>query len=179
MTVDDWKALVAELVAIFDTYDDESNLAGVYDDMKVNGNTVLERARIALADPKPEGPTDEELMVAFDGEFAEFFDSSDGFGTTAIPRSEWIKVARAVLARWGTSSGATLESGDKSTTQSKGLNRQEMKTFACEWWNKFGFVKDKATCTWAIDEIGPDHFVDFMFDVLAKYGNDTQPTEES
>jgi hypothetical protein len=55
----------------------------------------------ALAEPEPEGPTDEELMEAFDGEFAEFFDSSDGFGTTAIPRSEWIKVARAVLARWG------------------------------------------------------------------------------
>ena len=51
--------------------------------------------------PVPEGPTDEELLEAFDGEFAEFFDSSDGFGTTAISRSEWTKVARAVLARWG------------------------------------------------------------------------------
>jgi hypothetical protein len=54
------------------------------------------------AQPEPEPPTDGELLEAFDGEFAEFFDSSDGFGTTAIPRSEWTKVARAVLARWST-----------------------------------------------------------------------------
>jgi hypothetical protein len=53
--------------------------------------------------------------------------------------------------------------------QPKELNRQEMKTFACKWWNGFGFVKDKATCKWVIDEIDPDHFVDFMYDVLANY----------
>ena len=132
---------------------------------------VLERARSALSEPEPEGPTDEELSKLLYNEFT----TNTGHGW----HEDVIGFARAVLARWGASSGATLESGDKSTTQSKGLNRQEMKTFACEWWNKFGFVKDKATCTWVIDEIGPDHFVDFMFDVLAKYGNDTQPTEES
>ena len=59
------------------------------------------------AQPEPVGPSDEELLEAFDGEFAEFFDSSDGFGTTAIPRSEWTKVARAVLARWGTPANTT------------------------------------------------------------------------
>jgi hypothetical protein len=46
----------------------------------------------------------------------------------------------------------------------------ELKTFACEWWNKFGFVKDKATCTWVIEEIDPDHFVDFSRDLLARWG---------
>ncbi len=46
----------------------------------------------------------------------------------------------------------------------------ELKTFACEWWNKFGFVKDKATCTWVIDEINPEHFVDFSRDLLARWG---------
>jgi hypothetical protein len=62
---------------------------------------LVDRARALLAQPVAEGPTDEELLEAFDGEFADFFDSSDGFGTTAIPRSEWTKVARAILARWG------------------------------------------------------------------------------
>jgi len=46
----------------------------------------------------------------------------------------------------------------------------ELKTFACEWWKKFGFVKDKATCTWAIEEIDPEHFVDFSRDLLARWG---------
>lgn len=68
---------------------------------------------------------------------------------------------------------AALEREDKSKAQSKELNRLEMKAFACKWWNKFGFVKDKATCSWVIDEIDPDHFVDFMFDVLTEYGHDT------
>lgn len=90
MTVDDWKALVAELVAIFDAYDDESNLAGIYDDMKANGNTVLERARVALADPEPEVPTDEELDAVWDEE-AEYF----------ALYVEARRFARAVLARWG------------------------------------------------------------------------------
>jgi hypothetical protein len=68
---------------------------------------LVDRARAALAQPEPVAPTDEELLEAFDGEFTEFFDSSDGFGTTAIPRSEWTKVARAVLARWGTPANTT------------------------------------------------------------------------
>jgi hypothetical protein len=46
----------------------------------------------------------------------------------------------------------------------------ELKTFACEWWNKFGFVKDKATCAWVIEEIDPEHFVDFSRDLLARWG---------
>lgn len=47
---------------------------------------------------------------------------------------------------------------------------QELKTFACEWWRTFGFVKDKATCRWVLDEIDPDHFADFARDVLARWG---------
>lgn len=64
-TNNDLRALVAELVAIFDTYDDESNLAGIYDDMKANGNTVLERVRVALAETEPEGPTDFQIDARY------------------------------------------------------------------------------------------------------------------
>lgn len=48
---------------------------------------------------------------------------------------------------------------------------QQLKTFACEWWHKFGFVKDKATCCWALDVIDPDQFVDFARDILARWGS--------
>lgn len=47
---------------------------------------------------------------------------------------------------------------------------QQLRVFACEWWRKFGFVKNKATCAWVIDEIDPEHFVDFLRDALARWG---------
>jgi len=49
-------------------------------------------------------------------------------------------------------------------------SESELKTFACTWWHSFGFVKDKATCTWVIDHVAPEHFVDFSRDVLARWG---------
>ena len=45
----DYKALCAELLAVFDNYDDESNLVGIFDDMKANKIDLLDRARLALA----------------------------------------------------------------------------------------------------------------------------------
>ena len=95
----DFRALCAELLEIVEG---EYEGSGCYAEL-------CQSVRAALAQPEPQGPTDEELLEAFDGEFAEFFDSSDGFGTTAIPRSEWTKVARAVLARWGTPANNTRE----------------------------------------------------------------------
>ena len=51
----DYRALCAELLGIFEKYDDESNLGGIIWDMKMDGNDLLERARAALAaePPKP------------------------------------------------------------------------------------------------------------------------------
>jgi hypothetical protein len=46
----DFRALCAELYAIFEKYDDESNLAGIYWDMEKENNNVLDRARAALAE---------------------------------------------------------------------------------------------------------------------------------
>ena len=45
----DYRALCAELLAVFDSYDDESSLVGIFDDMKANKNDLLDRARLALA----------------------------------------------------------------------------------------------------------------------------------
>jgi hypothetical protein len=52
----------------------------------------------------------------------------------------------------------------------QGPSEAELKTFACNWWHTFGFAKDKATCTWVIDHIAPEHFADFSRDVLARWG---------
>lgn len=50
----DFRSLCAKLYAIFEKYDDESNLAGIRDDLKSDGNDILDRARDALAEPEPE-----------------------------------------------------------------------------------------------------------------------------
>ena len=79
----DWKALCADLVKAVDNYDFDT-------ESMVQDYSVLDRARAALAQPEPEGPTDEELRAAYDevcwGEM-----DADNF----------IKATRVVLARWG------------------------------------------------------------------------------
>jgi hypothetical protein len=55
----------------------------------------------------------------------------------------------------------------------QGPTQAELRTFACKWWRSFGFVKNKATCTWVIDQIAPEHFVDFSRDLLARWGTPT------
>lgn len=84
----DYKQLCAELYGIFEKYDDESNLAGIYWDMESDGNDLLDRARAALAEPEPEEPTRRQLMMlADDMEMASV--------------SEAVEYALIVLARWG------------------------------------------------------------------------------
>lgn len=74
----DFRALCAELLSEFDYYSDWSD-----------AEEVKERARVALAEPEPEGPTDEELRELWN----EGWDTSEEHGA--------FKFARAVLARWG------------------------------------------------------------------------------
>jgi hypothetical protein len=83
----DYKALCAELCGIFEKYDDESNLAGIYWDMETDGNDVLDRTRTAIAQPEPEGPTVMEIIeLANEIEAAELGQ---------------VDLVRAALARWG------------------------------------------------------------------------------
>jgi hypothetical protein len=53
-------------------------------------NDLITRARAALAQPEPVGPTDEELWLTADDEFRAYVYSPDA-----------IRFARAVLTRWG------------------------------------------------------------------------------
>jgi hypothetical protein len=91
----DYKALCAELYGIFEKYDDESNLAGIYWDMETDGNDILDRARAALAQPEPEGPSKAELR--------QIFDDQSGFinDEQVMWWSDFQHAARTVLARWG------------------------------------------------------------------------------
>jgi hypothetical protein len=78
----DFRALCAELHAAFNTYAvDEAH------------HDLLVRARAALAQPEPQGPTDEELGKLLYYEFT----TSTGHGE----RVDAMGFARAVLARWG------------------------------------------------------------------------------
>jgi hypothetical protein len=76
----DYKALCAELL---DEIPHESPLTCM--------------ARAALAQPEPEGPTDDEISkLALEGDFLE--DVGDGFSCMV---QDEVEFARAVLARWG------------------------------------------------------------------------------
>ena len=78
----DFRALCAELHAAFNTHAvDEAH------------HDLLVRARAALAQPEPQGPTDEELGKLLYYEFT----TSTGHGE----RVDAMGFARAVLARWG------------------------------------------------------------------------------
>jgi hypothetical protein len=76
--------------------------------------------------------------------------------------ANWRQNWNAAIAR----ARAALE----AQPEPQGPTQAELRTFACKWWHSFGFVKNKATCTWVIDQIAPEHFVDFSRDLLARWG---------
>jgi hypothetical protein len=83
-TMTDFRALCAELVDELEdwiAYGDEADCA--------DAHAVVDRARAALAQPEPQGPTDEEL-------YDYWISTSPEFGC-----ADPVGFARAVLARWG------------------------------------------------------------------------------
>ena len=67
---------------------------------------LVERARTALAEPEPEGPTDEELLKLTEDWPCTTGERHDLSGCPEVPlfsvfEDELIDFARAVLARWG------------------------------------------------------------------------------
>lgn len=84
----DFRALCAELLRELEhaTHDDYQQ------DLK-------DRARAALAEPQPEGPSGDEIYkLALEGDFLV----AVGDGFTCMVQDE-VEFARAVLARWGNS----------------------------------------------------------------------------
>jgi hypothetical protein len=93
---DTFRALCAEL------------LQGVEDDViDVNDGrrfqAVVARARAALAQPEPQGPTDEELCKFFraNDDLMRHCEAGTDWNEPLMTEHEFPAVARAVLARWG------------------------------------------------------------------------------
>ena len=93
----DWKALCAELADTLTKYQERLEEDYHPDRPEAKeldaGFRVLERARAALAQPEPVGPTDEEL----DSVFHEHCWADDDL----MDHDDFVKAARAVLQRWG------------------------------------------------------------------------------
>jgi len=83
----DFRALCAELVD--NIHRGSSGMLGWTSDQE---DALLGGARAVLAEPEPEGPTDEELM-------AVFWEHENGL--EEIWDKDWPAAARDVLARWG------------------------------------------------------------------------------
>jgi hypothetical protein len=92
----DFRALCVELVEAWDDlpweYDFKGNLTGLHEDLF--DESVVDRARIALAQPELQEPTDEDLYVLFDWLNDEWQSNNEGEFPLPV-------FARAVLARWG------------------------------------------------------------------------------
>ena len=95
----DYKQLCAELVDELEgwvAYGDEIDI--------INAHVLIDRARAALAQPEPEGPTDEELLEALKAGVASFPPRHpEALNLSAVEYEVELEIrkARAVLARWG------------------------------------------------------------------------------
>jgi hypothetical protein len=98
-------------------------------------------------------PTDWRALCA---ELVDAHDADEGMSV-----SKWTANLTAAITR----ARAAL-----AQPEPQGPSEAELKTFACNWWHTFGFAKDKATCTWVIDHVAPEHFVSFSRDLLARWG---------
>ena len=98
-----YKALCAELA---DRLDDALTYT-VQSDTERSMRQLIALARTALAQPEPQGPTDEEIYkLALDGDF--LVDVGDGFSCMV---QDEVEFARAVLARWGRPAIETVGEG--------------------------------------------------------------------
>ena len=87
-TPTDWQALCAELLAMLD--------AQALRDPEMDGGLLRRRARAALAQPEPEGPTEHDIA-----ELAEDIEWKQLPQDEATRPSFLLEFARAVLTRWG------------------------------------------------------------------------------
>ena len=86
----DFRELCAELVTELEKW------CGTYSSTE-DSQSVINRARAALAEPEPEGPTLDDIYELC--EEHEFI-LADGFSEEESIHALW-EIARAVLARWG------------------------------------------------------------------------------
>jgi hypothetical protein len=90
----DYYALCAELVRKWDAANGDHDLLGVAE--------AIDRARASLAQPEPQGPTDEEIDD-WHGRCADLtrVGEADHYWAFDLRHDEVADVVRAALARWG------------------------------------------------------------------------------
>jgi len=104
----DWKGLCAEVLA-FNNGEGCYNFSGLKTCDRDNAafdawQDIRQRLKSALAQPEPEGLTDEELLAAQDQAVASFppiHPEAEALSAVEYARELEIRKGRAVLARWG------------------------------------------------------------------------------
>jgi hypothetical protein len=92
----DWQALCAELV------DELEEWVAFGDVGEIElAHALIDRARVALAQPVPQGPTDEELTLVYAYAVAAAVGNKRGPFKTEEAEAAQLAGLRAVLARWG------------------------------------------------------------------------------
>lgn len=91
----DFRELCAELVTELEKW------CGTYSSTE-DSQSVINRARAALAEPEPEGPTDEELVqTAIDTRLYRFQATAGDPIQYEMTEQQIHAFARAILSRWG------------------------------------------------------------------------------
>jgi hypothetical protein len=91
----DFRALCAELVG-----DIEEWMNGT-DHFPPSSVELLDRARAALAQPEPQGPTDEELTWLWNHVATNRQQRMTWFEVDCLPETDYQQFARSVLRQWG------------------------------------------------------------------------------
>jgi hypothetical protein len=145
----DWKALCAELVSAVENYD--------FDTGSLEQNwKALERAKAALAQSDPAGPTDEELD--------ELWADIDGGGAIWA----WQPYAREVLKRWGTTNLCPIPVAERLPTDEDLLSMADNSCL-----DRFFFRRkqdDGTTVDVNAWEASDDQLLAFAHAVLARWG---------
>jgi hypothetical protein len=128
---------------------------------------LLVRARAALAETQP--PADGEVRELIVSEIARNLRTKAATEKANACHYSATLLTRAADLLERTADGPAVQSR-KPTSVVEQPSEQELKTFACKWWRTFGFVKDKSTCAWVLDQVAPEHFADYARDVLARWG---------
>jgi hypothetical protein len=117
----DFRALCTELLSAMDTLYKQSVTTSYSQTIEINGirhaipigkdilaqdavyADLLDRTRAALAQPEPQGPTNEELKQMFHANdtLSKHCEAGTDWSEPLMMKYEFPAVARAVLARWG------------------------------------------------------------------------------
>jgi hypothetical protein len=157
----DYKALCARMADELDHY------RQLLMDDRRETHALATEARAALAQPEPEGPSDEELLAVAAGAINPYETCGIAIGeyeaetecAIEVYGSELIAFARAVLARWGTPNSAEIRRSMGDAPQPVPVSERLPGPEDCDaegrcWW--YGEGGDMVG--WTLDAEGPSYY---------------------